>query len=163
MHTHVCWRHRTHIFLASCLLLARWSSNTAGTEMLSWGLTEASKAKVKLGFKNSNLNFPLEESHSHHCFHNSNMCSWQVICSCFHIQTFYVGYALLGGRYWLWSVKIAALLQDAFQYVMKSAILRFAWLLSFQSTQTTLTKHKKNNLILKNWSLILPASKTLIF
>lgn len=123
-HTHVCGHHGTQIFLACCLLLARGSSNTAGTEMLSWGLTQASKVKVKLGFKDSSLNFPLEESHSHHCFHNSNMCSWQAICSCFHIQTFYVGYALLGGRNWLWSTEIAAFLHDASQYVMKSIILK---------------------------------------
>lgn len=97
-HARVCGHHGTQIFLASCLLLARWSSNTAGTEMLSWGLTQASKAKVKLGFKDSSLNFPLTQSHSLHCFHNSNMCFRQAICSCFHIQTFYIGYILLRGR-----------------------------------------------------------------
>ena len=148
VHTHVCGHHRTQIFLASGLLLARWSSNTAGTEMLSWGWTQASKVKVKLSFKDSSLNFPLEESHSHHCFRNSNMCSWQVICSCFHIQTHCTGYALLGGRHWLWSAEIA-LLHDAPQYVMKSVTLRFVWLLSLQSTQPTLA-NIKNKLFLKN-------------
>lgn len=125
--------------------------NAAGTEMLSWGLTEASEVKVKLGFKDSSLNFPLEESHSRHCFRNSNMCSWQAICSCFHIQTFYVGYALLGGRHRLWSAEIANFLHDAPQYTMKLVILRFARPLSFQSSQPTLTKHKKKIKKIQVW------------
>lgn len=86
---------------------------TAGTNMLSWGRTQASKVKVKLGFKDSSLNFPLEKSHFRHCFHSHNMCSWQVIWCCFYTQSFYVGYVLLGGRYWLWSVQIEAFLHDA--------------------------------------------------
>lgn len=143
VHMHMCGHHRIQIFLANYLLLARWSSNTSGTEILSWGLRQASKVKVKLGFKDPSLNFPPEETHSHHCFHNNNMRSWQAICSCLHIQTFYVGYALLGGRHWLWSAEITVFLHDVSQYVMNSVILGFLQLSSFQRTQPTLIKHKK--------------------
>lgn len=62
-----------------------------------WAETNTGQ-QSEISFQSSNLNFPLKQSHSSHCFHNNKMCFWQAICSCFHIQTFYIDYTLLGGR-----------------------------------------------------------------
>lgn len=142
-HARVCRHHGTQIFLASCLLLAKWSSNTAGPEMLSWGLTQASKVKVKLGFKVPVLVFPKNrvillivsitvicafDKHSALVFTSRHSV---LVTLCLEAETL----ALAS-----WDCSFCTWCASVHEEVCHTFCVQLS---RFQSTQKTLTEHKK--------------------